>query len=115
MDNKAIILIVAIFIVGLLIGNYFTGQAVRKKPPGGGGSSSTCTDSDKDGYFAQSNCNTLKDCNDNNPNIRPYATEICGNNIDDDCSNGDIGLCDASIEIKTTKDIYQETEEVRLR
>jgi hypothetical protein len=48
-----------------------------------------CTDSDEDGYFLQSGCGTLVDCNDNDPTIHPGATDICGDGIDQDCSGTD--------------------------
>lgn len=112
-SNQTLILVVAVLILGLVIGN-LTGQAVRRKPPSGSGPSPTCTDYDKDTYFGQSNCPTLQDCNDNNPNVHPYATEICGNNLDDDCVNGDIGLCSATLDIKTSKQLYSTSEEVKL-
>jgi len=48
-----------------------------------------CTDSDKDGYYLQSGCGTLVDCNDSDTNIHPGATEICGDGIDQDCNGSD--------------------------
>lgn len=41
-------------------------------------------DFDNDGYFRYNLNITLKDCNDLNSNIYPFALEIC-NNLDDDC------------------------------
>jgi cysteine-rich repeat protein len=46
-----------------------------------------CVDGDGDGYkVGNSGCGTI-DCNDNNPNVHPGATEVC-NGIDDDCNAG---------------------------
>ncbi len=44
-----------------------------------------CTDKDQDGFFAESNCGTEIDCNDNDPDIYPGAGEICSDGIDNDC------------------------------
>ncbi|MBU54326.1 MAG: hypothetical protein CL920_36980 [Deltaproteobacteria bacterium] len=53
------------------------------------GGSGTCVDADKDGYGVGAGCVGLQDCNDNDPTIHPKGQEICGNNKDDDCQNGD--------------------------
>ncbi len=113
-NSKVLAIAVAVLVAGLLLGNFITGMATIRKINGGGGDIS-CTDYDNDRYFGQNNCGTLRDCNDNNPYVYPGAEEICGNSIDDDCSNGDIGLCDASIITKTSKDSYLATEEVLLK
>ena len=43
-------------------------------------------DMDDDGYFDQENvCSSGVDCDDNDPNVNPGATELLCNGIDDDC------------------------------
>lgn len=44
-----------------------------------------CTDSDKDGYVAGQNCNTLLDCDDQNPGAHPNAAEVCSDGVDNSC------------------------------
>lgn len=41
----------------------------------------TALDLDDDGY------DIISDCNDHNPAVNPGATEVCDNNIDDDCDS----------------------------
>jgi hypothetical protein len=53
-----------------------------------GGSPPNCVDSDGDGYGQ--GCSLGPDCNDNADWIHPGAAEICGNNIDEDCSGSDL-------------------------
>jgi len=48
-----------------------------------------CTDYDHDGYYSESGCGTALDCNDNNANIHPGATEIIDDGIDQDCDGKD--------------------------
>ncbi len=45
-----------------------------------------CTDNDDDGYSVEGGACGPVDCNDQNPNVNPGATEIPGNGIDDDCN-----------------------------
>ncbi|MEK6952568.1 MAG: putative metal-binding motif-containing protein, partial [Nanoarchaeota archaeon] len=67
-----------------------------------GFSTSPCTDLDNDGYGdvngiygTINNCDfDLSDCDDNNFNINPGASEICGNGIDEDCGGSDL-ICSA--------------------
>lgn len=53
--------------------------------PGCGGTQ--CTDNDADGYYAESNCGTGVDCDDNDPAVNPGAVESCSDGIDNDCNN----------------------------
>ncbi|MGA1826148.1 MAG: MopE-related protein, partial [bacterium] len=50
----------------------------------------TCSDVDVDGYYAESGCGTEVDCDDADAGIYPGATEICGDEIDQDCNGNDL-------------------------
>ena len=51
-----------------------------------------CTDTDGDGYFAESGCKTSQDCNDDDITIYPYAPEIKHDGIDQDCNGYDLTI-----------------------
>lgn len=48
-----------------------------------------CVDADGDRYGTGASC-FGPDCNDNDATINPSGREICGNNIDEDCKDGDL-------------------------
>jgi hypothetical protein len=56
----------------------------------------TCTDSDGDNYYVQSNCDTEVDCDDSNPAINPGTVEICDDGIDQDCNGYDLSCVNIS-------------------
>ncbi|MFC1844375.1 MopE-related protein, partial [Thermodesulfobacteriota bacterium] len=62
-----------------------------------------CTDSDGDGYCAESD-----DCNDSVGTINPGADEICGDGIDQDCNGSDLA-CDPN-NVDDDGDGYTENE-----
>ena len=52
-------------------------------------------DTDGDGYYAIGSCGDIgDDCNDTNPAINPGAAEICGDLVDQDCTDGDLSCLD---------------------
>lgn len=57
-------------------------------------------DNDNDGYTVAGG-----DCNDNNSAVNPGASEICGNNIDDNCNNQVDENCGCSITAITVSNI----------
>jgi len=58
-------------------------------------------------YLAKDLISIMGDCNDINSNIHPGAAEICGDGIDQDCSNGD-QLCKYDWYKDSDKDRYSD-------
>lgn len=59
-----------------------------------------CNDADHDGYFAETGCGTVPDCDDNNDAVYPNAPENCYDNQDNDCDgwidSEDLDSCPAT-------------------
>ena len=58
-----------------------------------------CTDADNDGYAIEGGECGPVDCDDSAPGVNPGATEVCDNQIDDDCDghiDGDDIECKAN-------------------
>ena len=51
---------------------------------------SNCTDNDLDGFGRGAGCRGL-DCDDRDPKVNPWQSEICGDGIDQDCDGRDLG------------------------
>ena len=59
----------------------------------------SCTDNDVDGFGAPASAGCtypLLDCNDNDPDINPLATEIANNGIDENCDGQDCFIATAA-------------------
>ncbi|BBO92665.1 S8 family serine peptidase [Desulfosarcina ovata] len=54
-------------------------------PPG-------CADSDNDGYFSTDGCGTLEDCDDDNVDRNPSASDIKNDGIDQNCNGYDLTI-----------------------
>ncbi|MDH3327609.1 MAG: S8 family serine peptidase [Desulfobulbaceae bacterium] len=48
-----------------------------------------CTDADLDGFYAEADCGTAMDCDDNADGTNPAACDIKGDGIDQDCDGSD--------------------------
>jgi hypothetical protein len=62
-------------------------------------------DDDSDGY------NSTVDCNDNNSGIRPGATEVCGNSVDENCDGSDL-LCTIQFDTTITQSVLDECNQI---
>lgn len=67
-----------------------------------------CQDNDVDGFGIGSGCYGL-DCNDQDPNMNPWASEICGDNIDQDCSGQD-AECPVGCDVDADRDGFGQGE-----
>ncbi len=74
----------------------------------------TCTDADLDGYAIEGDQCGPVDCNDSDQNINPGATEICDNEVDENC-DGIIAICPSECEnvivVSNTDDDVFDTDE----
>ncbi len=80
------------------------------------GCGSTCTDSDDDGYFVELGCGTAIDCNDQDSEMSPDLSEVCGDGKDNNCDGqideGCNNIPTEKIAISASPDPVRSTEQL---
>ncbi len=60
-----------------------------------------CNDADNDGFSAGLTCDGVVDCNDSDPEINPNASEVCFDELDNNCDNAVDEGCGDCVEGET--------------
>ena len=76
-----------------------------------------CTDADGDGFYLESDCGPVPDCDDSDPSVYPGAVEIKHDGVDQDCNGYDLTIdislaeyiaADAKLNVEATSDLSKD-------